>query len=145
MHGLWLKAVLLLVFLVVGHWQLPQWLADQYRFSGGPFWFTVIWLSGLLATLAVAFSRSLAVRLGWGLLFVYAAGNALSYLYITCSPLNAIEVERLFQDIAFMAETIEFCGPLICKALLVVAPLLRAILLPVPPLALRWTRWTRRA
>lgn len=145
MHWLWLKAVLLLVFLVLGHWQLPQLLADQEQLSGGPFWFTVIWLSGLLATLAVAFSRSLAVRLGWGLLFVYAAGNALSYLYITGSALNAIEVERLFQDIAFIDETIEFYGPLIGNALLVIAPLLLAMLLPVPPLPLRWTRWTRRA
>ncbi|NQD35903.1 sulfatase-like hydrolase/transferase [Permianibacter sp. IMCC34836] len=140
-----LKVTLLLAFLIIGHWQLPQLLQDQSSINGGPFWFSFIWLSGLAATFAVAFSRSLWVRVGWGLLLVYAAGNALSYLYITGSVLNAIEVERLFQDIAFIDETFQFYGPLIGKAVLVILPLLIGILLPPPLLSLRWTRWTRRA
>jgi len=145
MRWVFLKAILLLLFLVVSHRQLPQLLQDQSSLSGGPFWFSFIWLSSLVATIAVAFSRSLPVRFFWALLLTYAAGNALAYLYITGSVLNAIEVERLFQDIAFIDETVEFYGPLIGKAILFASPLLLAILLPVPPLARRWTRWTRRA
>ena len=145
MHWLWVKAALLLGFLVVAHWHLPALIKDQERLSGGPLWFTVAWLCALLATAAVALARPLWLRLGWGLLMVYAAGNALSYLYITGTPLNAIEVERLFQDIAFLDETIEFYGPLIGKSILVVTLLLLGIVLPVPPLRRRWRRVVRHA
>ncbi len=145
MFWLHIKLLLLAVFLVLAHWQLPQWFAAQTSVNGGWFGFLFIWATGLLSTVAVAFSRSLAVRLGWGLLFVYAAGNALSYFYITGSPLNAIEVERLFQDIAFLDETLQFYGPLVGKAIAVILLLLVAILLPTPLLAQRWNRWVRRA
>lgn len=144
-HWAALKAGLLLLFLTLAHWQLPTLLAAQASLNGGLFWFLLIWASGLLATLAVAFSRSLSVRLIWGLLLSYAAGNALAYLYITGFPLNAIEVERLFQDIGFIGETLQFYGPLVGKAALVAAPLLLGILLPAPPLKRHWSRWTRRA
>ncbi|MFN4291719.1 MAG: sulfatase-like hydrolase/transferase [Permianibacter sp.] len=139
-----LKSGLLLLFLLLAHWSLPALLQDQQRLSGGPFWFAFIWLTGLAATVAVAFSRQIAVRVFWAVLMSYAAGNALSYLYITGAPLNAIEVERLFQDIAFLDETIEFYGPLIGKAILVMLLLTVAILLPAPVLPLRWSRWARR-
>ncbi|HEX4909919.1 MAG TPA: sulfatase-like hydrolase/transferase [Permianibacter sp.] len=144
MLWLWSKFLLLALFLFFAHAPLMAVWQQQERLSGGPFWFAFVWLTGLVATVAVAFSRQTAVRVFWAVLLSYAAGNALSYLYITGAPLNAIEVERLFQDIAFLDETIEFYGPLIGKAILVMLPLTVAILLPAPVLPLRWSRWARR-
>ena len=144
MYWLWSKFLLLALFLLLAHASTPSLLLQQERLSGGPFWFAFIWLTGLAATVAVALSRQTAVRVFWAVLMSYAAGNALSYLYITGAPLNAIEVERLFQDIAFLDETIEFYGPLIGKAILVMLPLTVAMLLPAPVLPLRWSRWARR-
>ncbi len=140
-----LKLLLLLSFLIIAHWQWPQLMSAQSSINGGWLGFLFIWLSGLVATVAVAFSRSLPVRIVWGVLLAYAAGNALSYLFITGSPLNAIEVERLLQDVAFLDETLQFYGPLVAKAVAVIALLLLAILLPAPLLAQRWNRWVRRA
>ena len=141
MYWLWSKFLLLALFLLLAHATTPSLLLQQEHLSGGPFWFTFIWLTGLAATVAVALSRQTAVRVFWAVLMSYAAGNALSYLYITGAPLNAIEVERLFQDIAFLDETIEFYGPLIGKAILVMLPLTVAMLLPAPVLPRHWSRW----
>lgn len=143
MSWLLAKALLLVLFLVLAHQHIPTLVAED-GISGGPVIFAFIWLSSIGFTVLAAFHENWSVRLLTAILLTVSAGNALSYFYITGFPLNAIEVERLFQDIAFLDETLDFYGSFIIKSVAIVSLLFVAMILPVPAQfnALpAWRRW----
>ena len=132
------KIILLLLFFVLAHRQLPD-VFNAYRPSGDWPTFIAVWLSTVVSAVAFAFVQ----RRGWRVLaatvLAYSAINATSYYLITGTPLNTIEVERLWQDAAFIVETFEFYGGFILKAMLIGSLLIAAYLLPVGRFAIRST------
>lgn len=134
------KAVALLLFFILAHRQVPSFI-EASGWNGGVIGFFLIWLTAVLFTVLAALHPKWGVRLAVASVLTLSAGNALSYLYITGFPLNAIEVERLFQDIGFLDETLEFYGGFILKAVSIVALLFIGIVLPVPTSFGHWPRW----
>ncbi len=125
-----IKVVGVLLFFVLAHQHIPAYF-NSYRPSGDWPIFVSVWSCTFIATLLLAFTRSWLWRVLFAVLFGYAAINASSYFFITGIPLNTIEVERLWQDRAFIDETLQFYGGFIAKAIAITAPLLLALLLPV--------------
>lgn len=126
----WIKLFLLALFFVLAHWQLPTIMVGQ-DISGGVWVCGAVWLLTLAATFMVAFVQTRWLRIVWAVVFSYTAINALSYYYITGIALNTIEVERLWQDVAFIGETFQFYGEMIAKSSLLALPLMLGILLPI--------------
>ncbi len=125
-----IKVLALTLFLLLAHRHIPALIADD-QISGGQPVFTLVWLFAGAGLFALGFYPRLWLRLLFALLFVTAAGNALAYLLITGSVLNAIEVERLFQDIGHIDDTFAFYGPLVWQAIGIATLLLPGLLLPV--------------
>lgn len=133
------KGALLALFFVLAHTQVPSWVADD-GYNGGAFRFFTLWILSVTSVALIALHPKLWLRAVFAVLFTWSAGNALSYLYITGFALNAIEIERLFQDIAFIDETFEFYGALILKGSLISSLLFIGILLPSPTFSTKTTR-----
>lgn len=129
------KLILLLLFFVLAHQHIPASF-NSYRPSGDWSVFITVWFCTVLAALAAAFLRSRNARIFFSVLFAYAAINATSYYFITGTPLNTIEVERLWQDAAFIGETFAFYGRFIVNATAIGLLLVVALLLPVKRFAL---------
>ena len=133
------KGLLIALFFVFAHTQVPTWVADS-GFNGGAFRFFSIWFLSIVSIALIALHPRLWLRTLLAIVLTWSAGNALSYLYITGFALNAIEIERLFQDIAFIDETFEFYGALILKGSALASMLFVAIILPTPSFSEKLTR-----